>query len=292
MNDVVSIGSPPWSRSEMLDCLAEFADLYAKRPIQDNLGGMKSPHMFMSWFAMKKLQPRYIVESGVWRGQGTWLFEQACPEAELHCIEITPGHIRYRSSRARYYNHDFTTIDWSHLSADKTVLFFDDHQNAFERTKAVRTLGFKHLLFEDNYPANYGDVYSLKMVFAHSGFAPKPSAPLVPTTFKGKLKQIATSALATLSPAFKTTTYVPPVTVPPNQVDDEILRQNLEVYYEFPPVFLPKQTRWNDTWDEKYPTPAPLLTSVTQSYQQVYLDEAKEYTWICYAKLKQGNQLD
>jgi len=39
--------------------------------------------MFASWFMARQLDPEVIIESGVWRGQGTWLLEQACPRAQI-----------------------------------------------------------------------------------------------------------------------------------------------------------------------------------------------------------------
>lgn len=158
MNDVVAIGQPPWTRKDMLGKLEEFASLYKHRPIKDkhNRGGMKSPHMFLSWFVLQWFQPEAIVESGVLRGQGTWFFERACPNAKLYCIDIRPGEIRYKSERATYFDCDFSFLDWSHLPRESTVLFFDDHHDDFGRVKLARELGFKCLLLEDNYPAGVG----------------------------------------------------------------------------------------------------------------------------------------
>ena len=74
----MEIGAPPWSRSEILDHIDEFAALYADRPVKENRGGMKAPHLFALWFIARKLAPDLIVESGVWKGQSTWLLENAC----------------------------------------------------------------------------------------------------------------------------------------------------------------------------------------------------------------------
>ena len=60
----------------MVPLLNEFYQLYLQRPIKDNSGGMKSAHMFNTWFILKALQPAYIIESGVWMGQGTWLLRK------------------------------------------------------------------------------------------------------------------------------------------------------------------------------------------------------------------------
>lgn len=278
MNNVITIGSVPWTREEMQEKLREFALIYKERPIIDNTGGMKSPHLFLTWFVLSKLRPKAIVESGVYLGQGTWFFEQACPDAELHCIELNLDRIQYRSEQAQYYDRDFSTIDWSNLPKEETVLFFDDHQDAYERVKIAKWFGFNHLLFEDNYPPSRGDCYSLKRVFMHAGFTP-----VILKSVKSKLKFTIAALLRR-----KLRIHIPNYDhILPNYIDGKYLRQNLEIYYELPPVFKAERTRWGDLWDDKnYPTPAPLLTSVENEYQQIFLDEAVNYTWICYVKLK------
>lgn len=60
---------------------------------------------------------------------------------------------------------------------------------------------------------------------------------------------------------------------------------HMSTYYEFPPVFKLEKTRWKDDWDENYTTPQPLLTTVNEDYQDIYLKEAADYTWICYVEI-------
>jgi len=272
--NLVSIGQVPWSRSDMLAKLGEFAQLYQERPIPDNAGGMRAPHLFMLWFALHVLKPRAVVESGVWLGQGTWLLERACPQAELYCIEPALQRIRYRSERARYFAQDFATIDWTALRREETLLFFDDHQNAYERLKQAKWFGFRHLIFEDNYPASRGDCYSLKQAFMRSGFVPEPGRSL-----RVRLRQ----AMRRLG----LTSQWRPKGIPANDVDATYLNANLDTYHEFPPVFKTQRTRWNDPWsDEAYPTPEPLLTAIRDAREQIYVDEAVHYTWMCYVRLR------
>lgn len=278
MNQYLAFGSTPYSYENMRNKLDEFADIYEKRPVLDNRGGMKFPHMFSTWYALSTLKPKAIIESGVFKGQGTWLMEQACPEAKLYCIDIELKQIQYRSNHATYFQNDFATIDWSHLPLADTVVFFDDHQNAYERVKTAKWMGFKHLMFEDNYPASQGDCYSLKKVFMNAGFSYQVDRPVRKRSLFSRLGQILR-----LKPVDDEIEIV--WDVYPNKVDELYLRCNLEVYYEFPPVFRPEYTRWGDRWDDdKYPTPEPLLSSLL-SYKHLYPDEAVQYTWLCYARL-------
>jgi hypothetical protein len=262
---MLNINAPPWTRKDLIDLLAEFAELYQARPIQNNTGGMEAPHMFSTWVTVKWLQPKSIIESGVFKGQGTWLLERACPTASLYCIEPNLDGIEYKSKQAKYFKEDFSTLDWTDLRQDETLLFFDDHQNYYERIQLAKWFGFKHLIFEDNYPPYRGNCYSLKTAFMNEGIRPN---------LKERLKK-------TLG---RRNTFSH---VLPNKIHSKYLERNIDIYYEFPPVFKTELTRWGDAWDEViYPTPEPLLKNVSEDYQQIYLDEAKSYTWICYVKLK------
>ncbi len=276
MTGVVTIGEVPWSREDMVRKLPEFALLYEHRPIKNNAGGMLSPHMFLAWFALQALKPRAIIESGVFLGQGTWFFEKACPDAQLYCIEPNLARIRYRSDRAEYFDRDFSLIDWSHLPKGETLLFFDDHQDAYERVKTAKWFGFKQLIFEDNWPPSQGDCYSLKQAFMHSGFR---FLPLPHWSFRAKLKWQVAKRFGILADKY--------VGIFPNELDAQYLRQNLDIYHELPPIFRSERTMWGDLWDDlNYPTPDALLSTVEDEYQRRFRDEAMYYCWMCYVRLK------
>jgi hypothetical protein len=279
MDGLTSIGSPPWSREDIKASLPTFESLYHTRPIQDNSGGMKSPHMFATWFMAKFLSPPVIVESGIFKGQSTWLLEQACPDAEIISIDLNLSQREYVSERVSYFDRDFADIDWSGIDTNSALAFFDDHQNAYSRLQLCRWFGFRHVIFEDNYPANHGDCYSLKQAFSGAGFEPLSSS----RHTENGVQKIARKMklLPTLTPQYNR------LQISPNQHDAAALRQNLEVYSEFPPLFQRDETRWGDSWTgHKYATPDPLLPATAKEDHPVLWDEAIAYTWICYTKLK------
>jgi hypothetical protein len=258
-----------WSYDELLSMIPGFLEIYSRRPIQDNEGGMKAPHMFALYCFLKKLDPAVVIESGVWRGQGTWLIEQVSPNADLHCIDIDLSRRRYTSPKAKYYEQDFSSIDWDHIS-DKgnALLFFDDHQDAFRRIKAGGKIGFKNFIFEDNYPALRGDCYSLKKVLLHSGHT-NGHPPTLLTKVKGLLGRGDGSYIS------------------PNKTHAQYLHKHLATYYEFPPVYKVDTTRWGDPWtDDKYPTPKPLTTTIADVRLRVFKEDSDSYTWMCMARLK------
>jgi len=141
--------------------IPEFLEVYAHRPLQDpNHGGMMLPHLYATWFMLRELNPDIIIESGTFKGLGTWIMEQACPKAQIYSIDIRDQR-EYISPKVHYWDKDITEIRWI-IREDKTVIHFDDHQNALERIKWCKKRGFKHLIFEDNYPEGKGDCVSLK----------------------------------------------------------------------------------------------------------------------------------
>lgn len=277
-------GQVKWARSEILAAIPEFLKLYSERPIQDNQGGMKAPHMFATWFMAQKLSPRLIVESGVFRGQSTWLFEVACPQARIISIDLNLDFRKYISPRVEYSDLDFTLHDWSEIVPQETLVFFDDHQNAFTRLQQCWWFGFEHILFEDNYPPQQGDCYSIKKAWMNSGFKPSPSQAAQPSqSFQTKVKSKIGQYLGLASQL--PTTYQT-LRVPPNDHDAKVLNKHLETYYEFPPVYQTPQTRWHAPWDENYPGPPPLLATDEKDRYPLFWEEAMFYTWICYVKLK------
>lgn len=239
----VSIGKHPFDLEDMVAHLEEFHDLYQHRPIKDNDGGQLAAQLFYSWYVAKKMQPSWIIESGTYKGQGTWAFEQACPSAKILCLDPFPKEV-YKSPKAQYVRTDFTKIDWAQMPKNKCLVFFDDHQDALERLIKCKREGFKYVMFEDNYPPGHGDCTSLKKAFEDTGHE-----------------------------------------VIPNVSSSDWLKTVIDVYYEMPPIFEPKTSRWETPWNT-YRSNEPLLQNVSEHYHQTYYDDMSQYTWINYVELK------
>lgn len=281
-SQLIEIGTPPWTENDIRNHLEEFQDVYDSRPIKDNSGGMKSPHMFAVWFIAKHLNPDLIVESGIFKGQSTWLLEIACPQARIVSIDLDLSLREYISKNVEYSDRDFSEHDWSDIPR-KSLVFFDDHQNALKRVQQCAWYGFRNIIFEDNYPAKQGDCYSLKKVWAGSGFGPIESTAsknaLVTKITKKITKTIGCSDLLGM-PEYQSKRILP------NEHDAKVLRKWLEVYYEFPPIFKREVTRWGDSWNEEdYPSPPPILDSSEKEQFNTFFQEAAFYTWICYIRL-------
>jgi len=223
---------------------------------------MKSPHLFNTWHSIKKLQPKLIIESGVWRGLGTWILEKAAPEADIISIEIDYSNLIYKSPNVTYLNQDIKSYNWDavlserypHVSRDEILVFLDDHQNFLHRLEFIHSLGIKHILYEDNYPPSQGDTFSPKKILACEDYV---------------IDQAGHREMYKFS-----------------YFDHSTFTEFVKLYQELPPIFKLDKTRWGDNWQEpKYPTEQPLLSLEEKDTFPVFFEEADSYTWICYMEL-------
>lgn len=243
-----------WSKDNMISHLDEFYEVYKNRPIKDNTGGMKSPHMFPAWYIIKKMKPEFIIECGVWKGLGTWFFENASPESKIISLDPNPYYRVYTSPKVTYMTQDFSTIQFDViLDIKKTLVFFDDHQNSLDRVKQSIGFGFEKAIFEDNYPYDQGDCYSPKKILSGKDYCMDNA---------GSRKYYQS-----------------------NDMDKKYLEENIKYYQEMPPLCKNINTRWGNLWDS-YETPEQILTKEELQKYPEFINEIFDYTWICYIELK------
>lgn len=264
--------APNWSRDEIIKELKIFKDIYKRRPIKDNLHGMRFPHMFATYFLLKKIKPSYVIESGIYKGQSTWLIEETLPNAKVLSIDIDLSNRKYISEKVNYSDIDFKHQDFSNIPED-TLVFFDDHVNHYQRLMQAKFFNIKNIIFEDNYNIDKGDFYSLKHVENYNGFNHNYSKKSLIKTFyiffieilkKFILKKYYIDNDKIL---FRLRDHVP------NKNDFFNIRKNIEIYYEFPPIINNKNT------DKK-----PILEDVNFELE-VTKEELSGYNNITYLKL-------
>lgn len=155
---ITGLGSVPWTRADVSESLDAFLPLFERRPIRENQGGMRSVGLFNVWFLLNRLGPRSVLESGIWKGQSTWLIEDTLPGADIVSIDVNLPIREYISRRARYSDTDFLKIDLAPFgwSSQGSLAFFDDHQDVLPRLRKCQMLGIKHVILDDNYPEFLG----------------------------------------------------------------------------------------------------------------------------------------
>lgn len=59
---------------------------------------------------------------------------------------------------------DFKELPWDSVQVDRSnaLVFFDDHMDQLRRLGEAHALGFGHAMFDDNYIAGTGDIFSIK----------------------------------------------------------------------------------------------------------------------------------
>jgi hypothetical protein len=144
-----------WTNDELRAELDNFLELYKTAPLKDNHGGGLTVNNFYVYFTLKKVQPGRIIESGVFQGKVTWMIDELLPKAKILCVDPFLEQLLYTSKTAKYTTQDFLTFTNDHISREQakdTFIYFDDHQDQYERLKHAYNLGFKHLLWDDDYP--------------------------------------------------------------------------------------------------------------------------------------------
>jgi hypothetical protein len=133
---------------------AEFKNVYARRPIADNVGGIGAGSSAWLFLTAKIVNPKLIIESGTWRGHSSWLLRQACPAAEIHSFDFNLQQLLHGGERVVYHEKDWTQHRFEHVDPERSLLFFDDHVNQARRVSESSARGFRFLVFDDNVPAD------------------------------------------------------------------------------------------------------------------------------------------
>lgn len=144
----------PLKMDEMDTFTREFIDMFPSRPVKDNVGGGGMIPNYWLFIVAKTLQPTLVVESGVWKGQTSWLLRQACPDAEIHAFDISLKNLEYKDNTISHHEHDWMNSDIKNGNPDKGLVFFDDHINQAKRVREAYKRDFKWLVFDDNVPVD------------------------------------------------------------------------------------------------------------------------------------------
>lgn len=128
-----------------------FKEAYATRPDQKDAGSSGYSRLKHLWDICKDLQPSRIIESGSWKGNSSYIFFHACPEAKLICHDIDLSNLMWRHPNIIYVEADITRMSYTGSYDD--LVFFDDHVDQVSRLAWAVYHGFHHLIFDDNVDA-------------------------------------------------------------------------------------------------------------------------------------------
>ena len=255
--------------------LENFLKIYNNRPIKDNVGGCRINHAFALYYILKKLKPKLVIESGVYKGQTTWLIEKALPKAKLICIDINLSQRKYISKKAKYSDIDFKFHDFSKIPHN-TLVFFDDHVNHLERIKDANFFKIKNIILEDNYDYNDGDFQTIKQLFRNYRFIHDESFfSYLKTLFlflRVLIKKNTSIKYNAYEDINKINGRIRDFSFNKNYLNN--IKKNIDTYFEFPPIVKIKMK-----------TKKPLLKKVNNTLNK-FFTELKFYNYITLIKLK------
>lgn len=130
----------------------EFIGIWPGRPAGTNPGGMDIRPLFWLFVITKWLNPSLIVESGVWRGQSTWLLRQAGPAAQFLAFDLNLKRLLYRDRSIIFHENDWMETPVYNPDPDRGLIVFDDHVNQCRRLREAYERGFRRAVFDDNVP--------------------------------------------------------------------------------------------------------------------------------------------
>tara|TARA_B100001063_G_scaffold135014_1_gene126311 strand:+ start:534 stop:1352 length:819 start_codon:yes stop_codon:yes gene_type:complete len=264
--------TPKWSDEEIIEEIKVFNQIYKERPIIENLHGMRFPHMFATYFILKKIKPDFVIESGIYKGQSTWLIEKTLPNAKILSIDLDLSQRIYISKKATYSDLDFKYQNFSNIPKN-TLVFFDDHVNHYQRLIQSKFFNIKNIIFEDNYDLNKGDFYSLKHIQHNSGYNHKYTKLSLVKTFYVFLKEILKKLFSDNYQInldkilFRLRDYKA------SKNDFDNINKNIEIYYEFPPLI-----------DNGDISKKPLMNEIDLNLK-VTREDLKGYNNLTYIKL-------
>lgn len=269
-----------------------FLKIYKKRPIKKNKGGILLGHAFALYYFLKKINPPYIVESGTFKGQSSWIILQACPKSKIISIDTKPTKISYKNKKIIYLTKDFENNDWSKIPKNSLV-FFDDHQNALKRLIYSKWFGFKYVIFEDN-DVLQKDFYSIRQVLTNSGFIHNIYS-LKKNIFaifilrllnflKIELKKLLFSRFVFFKKIFKNDYgyFEKFITfdIKKNLNDKKILLKNINSYFEFPSLL-----KKNNNKNFLFRNERDLKNTINEEFIDLE-DEISYYNYLCLITLK------
>ena len=138
-----------------IECIVrDFYELAPNSPVNAKKGGNGFNGCLQVYAVARVMQPKVIIESGVFRGQTTWVLRQACPKASIFCFDPVLDALVYKDRDAIYSASDWSEFDLSALPVEEALAFFDDHMDQGRRILEAQARGIKTLLFDDNAPAS------------------------------------------------------------------------------------------------------------------------------------------
>jgi hypothetical protein len=124
---------------------------YKKNPIKNNSGGIGYNNSLFLYIFTNFINVDLIIESGVWQGYTTYIFDQNLKNKKKICFDINFSKLIYKSKKAEYCNYDIESHKFNKkYNLKNSLAFFDDHVSQVDRFLFSHKLKIPYMVFDDD----------------------------------------------------------------------------------------------------------------------------------------------
>ena len=288
-----------FNKSFLKKKLPHFLKIYKHRPIKNNQSGMRIDHCFALFCLLNKIKPDHIIESGVWKGQTTWLIKKVLKKSKIFSIDIDLSNREVIYDDVKYLNKDISKYNWKKLDKNKTVIIFDDHVCFSKRLDFIKKNKFKHIIFDDNLPNHHISYYTPKMIYEKQYLIKKEFIKysniyrLIKFVIRYLKNEFKGNIRLNFNNKFIKITY--PEMISENLKKDFIaIRKKIKIYYEFPPLkkfnyrsrFKKILNNFDEEVSKTYKVQKPIFNKNEIKFSKDLEEELNvQYSNICYINL-------
>ena len=290
-----------FNKNKLKQQFKSFLKIYKNRPIRDNSSGMRIDHCFAVYCLLKKIKPKNVIESGIWRGQTTWLIKNTLNNANIFSIDIDLSKRKIIYDDVKYLDKDISKINWDKLNKKKTVIILDDHVCFSKRINFLLKNNFKHIIFDDNLPNGFLWYYTPKMIVENQVLVKREFikysniSRVIKLIYKILFYTKYKNCRVNFNLKFIKITFPPFINK--NLKEDFILfKNNIIKYYEFPPItkfnlkkrFKKVIQNFNERLSsDNYIVKPPITSLKSLKLEKNLKNELNaQYSNICYIELK------
>ena len=124
---------------------------FKKNFIKDNYGGISYNNSLSLFIFSSIVKADYVIESGVWKGFTTSIFDKTVSNKKKFCFDINFSKLLYKSKNAEYVNYDIQDYNFKSKKIFSNCLaFFDDHVSQYDRFIFCKERKIPFIVFDDD----------------------------------------------------------------------------------------------------------------------------------------------
>ena len=128
--------------------LTDYFEVRRNNPAFGQFGTTPGNLTLWLFLLVRALDPRVVVESGVFMGSSLFTLRAASPRPKLFAFDLDFSKLAFKADTIDYRQHDWGT-DSVRAESPADLCYFNDHINNCMRIRQCHERGFKHLVLDD-----------------------------------------------------------------------------------------------------------------------------------------------